>query len=379
MEDLRLNSSLNWSVVFLFAIFVGVGCAQPSHGGKSDEIGREAKAAPTPVAGDLPPDKLPKPLAPPSEVTKSDPIAITSVGSNSGGVYSADGKKIFFVSSARPAHAHSQAYVLDLEKQKERRLTHQDGDIQGPTPIHQGNEILYASTTDEIKENPRILRIHFEPKAVQKESESPWRFLPFELYLADADNSTIRRLTERPGFDGEATLASDGQTVYFASLVKDELQLFRMSLNKTKPELLLKKADKHVTQPVLSPNGKRLAWVELAKQQDAAQIYVGNPNAKEEKILTTSAAIHWAPSWHPTEPVLVFTSNRVPAGSFEIFTLDLEKPCLRRWTYHEASDTLPVFSPDGKNLLFTSNRSGRNQLYQLPYQTDRACLKEEVP
>jgi TolB protein len=52
-------------------------------------------------------------------------------------------------------------------------------------------------------------------------------------------------------------------------------------------------------------------------------------------------------------------------GNPEIYLLDLTSNKLSRLTRHFAIDTEPTWTPDGKNLLFTSDRGGTPQIYKL--------------
>jgi TolB protein len=60
--------------------------------------------------------------------------------------------------------------------------------------------------------------------------------------------------------------------------------------------------------------------------------------------------------------------NRKPGGTsnFDIYILDLESRNLTRFTEHWAIETYPAWSPDGKFLAYTSDRSGRVQIYRKP-------------
>jgi TolB protein len=53
-------------------------------------------------------------------------------------------------------------------------------------------------------------------------------------------------------------------------------------------------------------------------------------------------------------------------GNSEIYVLDLVSRDLRRLTDHFAIDTEPAWSPDGQQLIFTSNRGGNPQIYRMP-------------
>ena len=56
-------------------------------------------------------------------------------------------------------------------------------------------------------------------------------------------------------------------------------------------------------------------------------------------------------------------------GNPEIYILDLESSKFARMTRHFAIDTEPTWTPDGKSLLFTSDRGGTPQIYKLTVAT----------
>ena len=51
-------------------------------------------------------------------------------------------------------------------------------------------------------------------------------------------------------------------------------------------------------------------------------------------------------------------------GSPDIYLMNLASRRLTRLTQHYAIDTEPTWMPDGKSLLFTSDRGGRPQIYR---------------
>jgi Tol biopolymer transport system component len=68
------------------------------------------------------------------------------------------------------------------------------------------------------------------------------------------------------------------------------------------------------------------------------------------------------PSFSPDGREVAFTSSR--GGDYEVYTLKIDAAGrageLRRITASPGLDTHPVYSPDGKWLVFTSSRSGLN-------------------
>ena len=67
----------------------------------------------------------------------------------------------------------------------------------------------------------------------------------------------------------------------------------------------------------------------------------------------------WAPYVHPSGEYIIFASNKLGFENFELFMVDAQgtkEPV--RVTYSDGFDGLPVPSPDGKTLAWTSSRSG---------------------
>jgi Tol biopolymer transport system component len=67
------------------------------------------------------------------------------------------------------------------------------------------------------------------------------------------------------------------------------------------------------------------------------------------------------PAYSPDGNWLLFSSNR--SGNNDLWRLDRRSGELQRLTDHEAQDWDPATSPDGRSLVFSSNRSGRYQIW----------------
>jgi len=55
-----------------------------------------------------------------------------------------------------------------------------------------------------------------------------------------------------------------------------------------------------------------------------------------------------------------------PAGSRDIWTVDVGLKATKRLTFDPANDDTPVWSPDGKTIAFGSNRTGEPKIYVKP-------------
>jgi serine/threonine protein kinase/Tol biopolymer transport system component len=56
--------------------------------------------------------------------------------------------------------------------------------------------------------------------------------------------------------------------------------------------------------------------------------------------------------------------RRTPEGNADVWLLDLQRNQVNRFTDNPAEDIFPIWSSDGRRILFTSNRGGRFALYE---------------
>jgi len=83
--------------------------------------------------------------------------------------------------------------------------------------------------------------------------------------------------------------------------------------------------------------------------------------------------VNWCPFFRPDGRTLVYATSEIGHRNYEVFEIVLPEastsgaatPLRRRVTEADGADVLPVFSPDGKWLLWTGQRhEGRSsQLY----------------
>ncbi len=118
-----------------------------------------------------------------------------------------------------------------------------------------------------------------------------------------------------------------------------------------------------IMSPAWSPDSRQLAYVSF--EGDRSSIWVQTLRTGNRFRVSSKPGINGAPSFSPDGRLLVITLGGVD-GNPDIFVLDINARTTTRLTTHRAIDTEGSWSPDGRHIYFTSDRSGGPQIYRVP-------------
>ena len=118
-----------------------------------------------------------------------------------------------------------------------------------------------------------------------------------------------------------------------------------------------------ILMPVWSPDGVRVAF------SDAGSLFWRRADGGGgPERLTTSPNSQAPSSWSPDGKVLAFVeSNPTSAEDIWVLPIGEGKTPPRPWLNTRFSEQHPDWSPDGRWLAYTSNESGRSEVYVQPY------------
>jgi Tol biopolymer transport system component len=150
----------------------------------------------------------------------------------------------------------------------------------------------------------------------------------------NADGSDLQRLTDTPGYDGGAFFTPDCSAIVFRASrpAGSELEEYRSLL----------------ARGLVRPGALEIFWMDA-----------DGGNARK---LTDNGAANFAPYPAPDAASVLFSSNLgASAREFDLYRVGLHAAEPERITYSEGFDGFPMFSPDGRWLVFASNRAGGRQ------------------
>ena len=294
---------------------------------------------------------------------------VTFLGDNERPRFSEDGSRLIYTSHNRGNQKNSQLFELDLARNKERRVTFSDGDAFDPGFISD-SEILYASTTDEIKESP------FLNKNPDKE------FPPSDLYMSDRFGSDIVRLSQQPGYDAEPLFVKHPTDPYiiFTSRRGDLTGIYRMNLKHVLVSLITAEKNKDRRSPTLSPDQKDMAFIEKDLKSGDLSLQLLNIKSKKTAVLKTGEGLYRDLFFAPKSPGRLFYSIlRKGEKQYQLEVYNVETKCTQ--VVFKGADSLfyPTVSNESRErLAFSRLFQDRKQIYVVNLPPDLGpCLEQQ--
>ncbi len=343
------------------------GSEKNPHGGG----GTNPHAAP-PSGRPMDPETL---LYPGEERHLKDLRQLTFEGENAEAYFSPDGQHLVFQARGGKVKC-DRIYTYDLKTEKVKQVSSGKGRTTcAYYTFPGGKSIVYGST-------------HEADKACPPEPDHSmgyvWAIYPgYEIYLRDARGKTSN-ITHSPGYDAEATVCFEDGRVVFTSTRDGDLDLYEMNLKKPgKAPRRLTSLPGYDGGAFYSPDCSKLVWrasrptgealeeyQALLKQglvrPSKMEIFVGNSDGSEARQITDNGAANFAPYFLPDNRRILFSSNVGDAQkrNFDLYLIDPEAKnpgmTLERITHSPVFEAFPMFSPDGKTLVFASNRNAKN-------------------
>jgi Tol biopolymer transport system component len=172
-------------------------------------------------------------------------------------------------------------------------------------------------------------------------------------------------LTDNAAYDGDCAYSPDGKWICFTSDRGGDLDVYVMHADGSHI-VRITKTPGYDGGASFSPDGKSLIYHSDRNGDHLLQIIVGDlafdshgeiTGLKAEHPLTHEMNANWGASWHPDSQHIIYATNKQGHDNYELYLMRRDGSLKTRITFSPGADILPVFSPDGNYLMWTSKRT----------------------
>jgi len=299
---------------------------------------------------------------------------LTFEGDNGEAYFSWDNRRLIFQSN-RGGYSCDKIWIMNIDGSDKQMVSPGHGAHTCSFFFPDGERIVFSSTSYLPGDCPP------KPETPQVASHV-WPLYPYDIFVAKADGSELKRITDNPEYDAEAIISSDGKQIVFGSQREGDFDIYIMNSDGSNVRRLTKRIG-YDGGPWFSPDGKRIVWRAWYPETEDEMVlwsecmeknyivpfpldlWVMDANGSNKKRILHNGATNFAPSWHPDGRRIIFSSNMDDwredikrfGHNFELYLINVGGTGLERITYNNVFDGFPMFSPDGKKLAFSSNRN----------------------
>jgi Tol biopolymer transport system component len=264
--------------------------------------------------------------------------------------WSPDGREIAFSRGA----THIDIYAAKVDGSGERRLTHGPARMKGA-----GGKPIHNSAPAWSPDGKKIAFTRIGDQGIPTPESG--------LYVMNADGSGQRRLA-RNNLWG-ALWSPDGRKLAFVGNSSGRLGVYVVNADGSSLRRLARASWVGFSW---SPDGRRIAFVKRVrcdwKCSRNSELWLMNADGSGQRRVVQGQQIAAAPTWSPDGQTLMYESSYRPSPSnprlkywwvSELFRVNVDGSGKRRLAY----GAQPVWSPDGKQILFVGQRNGNADLW----------------
>lgn len=248
------------------------------------------------------------------------------------------------VSSDRGVGDFKEIFLMDWDGTNFEKITNHRSIALSPAWSPDGSKIAYTA---------------FVARAKTKERNA-------DLFVYDVATGKSKMVSSKPGINSGANFSPDSRNLFLTISQGGNPDILRISLDgEVISKLTQGPRGAMNVEPAVSPDGKKIAF--STDRSGRPMIYVMNIDGSNPVRLTFAGQFNATPSWSPDGKRLAFAGW--DKDHFDVFTMNADGTDMIRVTDARkpngkpANNEDPVFSPDGRILMYTSNRTGTNQIY----------------
>ena len=301
----------------------------------------------------------------------SDIRQLTHGGQNAEAYWAPDGKRLIFQTTRAPYDC-DQIFLMNADGSDQHLVSTGKGRTTCAYFLSDNRHIVYASTH---------LAGDACPTPPDRSKGYVWGVFPgYDIFLATDDGKIEKRLTSTPGYDAEATVNWKTGNIVYTSLASHDLDLWTMRTDGSSKRQITRTPG-YDGGAVFSRDGKHLVWRsnypktgdDMARYKSLLadnltvpmkmEIMVANADGSGARVITNFGCASFAPTFSPDGKKILFSSNKHDCDSrhFDLYLMNLDGSGLQRVTDWGGFTSFPEFSPDGKTLVFCSDRDAKER------------------
>ena len=299
---------------------------------------------------------------------------ITHGGKNAEAYFSMDSRWLIY-QSHNEENKCDQMYVMRTDGGDKRLVSTGKGRVTCGYFVDLGpaekSRIIYSSTHDFSDECP--------PEPDRRKGYVWPIYDSYEIYIDDFKGGNLKRLTNNKAYDAEATVSPDGKSIVFTSTRDGDLDLYLMDVDGKNLKRLTSTLG-YDGGAFFTPDGKRIIYrayypktkkekeeyVSLLKQglfrPSYLEIFTINLDGTNKKKITNLGVSSFAPFMHKNNEIIFSTNYPDLKGrAFHLYMMDQYAKSLKKLTTSGYFNSFPMFSYDGKKLVWASDRGGKKR------------------
>lgn len=196
---------------------------------------------------------------------------------------------------------------------------------------------------------------YFDSRVVYVDETGPKDKRIKRLAIMDQDGANVRLLTQGTEIVLTPRFSPTNQEITYMSYTREQPRVFIMNLANGRRELV-GDFPNMTFAPRFSPDGQRVV-MSLGTPDGSTSIYEMDLRTRQPRQLTQTTGIDTSPSYSPEGRQIVFESDR--DGSQQLYVMNADGSGIQRISAGDGRYSTPVWSPRGDYIAFTKQLAGR--------------------